>query len=306
TGALWAIDRWGAFYSPISVSHTAKINFEIWVQNFRMKPGIQPKQGANFVVPVYFVKNDSFPVIRKSISDIEIAFTLSPDANLSASSIIFDSASSRLTALERSGWSKPQGTVDPSGLHVVVKASRGTGTMLASTPLLTGGLDSLVMLHFHSLPDELTRKVDIKIDSITFNRGKDSTYLGTQSPGGISTAQMPAPYGVLSGGVIVITGACAPQLITDNLHPSSVSLDPPRPNPFSTKATFEYTVSEDGPVRLAIYDVLGQQLRVLVDENQSQGHYRVSFDGTGLGSGNYVARLSASGVIRSRRIGVEK
>jgi hypothetical protein len=117
---------------------------------------------------------------------------------------------------------------------------------------------------------------------------------------------MPAPYGSSGGSTIVITGACAPKITADNIHPSSVSLDPNHPNPFSQITTFNYTVASEGPVRLMIYDVLGREVARIVNESQKQGTYTVNFDGSGLGGGSYVARLETGGVVVSRRVAVEK
>jgi len=307
TGAFWAIDRWGAFYGiPTSSAHTAKVDFAIWVQDFKMKQAIQPKQGTSFFLPVYFVKNDSFPVFRKNISDVTLGFTLKGDVN----SIVFDSAGVAGTEMETQGWSKPQWNPYPSGSGGVINGSMGSGKVMDSKPLrllplLTENADSLVLLYFHALPNDSTRRVTITIDSLILNRGRDSLYTGTVSSEGISTALMPAPYGTINGGVIVITGACSPQLVT-NIRPSSVSLDPPHPNPFTHSTTFEYTVAEDGPVRFGVYDMLGQEIKLIVNDFQKQGRYTVTFDGSTLGSGNYIARLTTGGEIRSRRIGVEK
>ncbi|MEP7235306.1 MAG: T9SS type A sorting domain-containing protein [Ignavibacteriota bacterium] len=162
------------------------------------------------------------------------------------------------------------------------------------------------MFCFHAPGHDLTQSVRIRIDSIILNNGRDSLYTGTVSPMGISTALMPAPYGSLSGTVVVVAGSCTPELLTDITHPSTVSLDPPYPNPFTQKTTFEYTIAEDGPVRFALYDMLGQEIKTIVDQVQKQGHYAITFDGYGLGTGSYIARLNSGGVIRSRRIGVEK
>jgi len=56
-----------------------------------------------------------------------------------------------------------------------------------------------------------------------------------------------------------------------------------------------HILSEDGPVRLVVYDVLGREVAVLVDEVQPAGAYDVAFDGTDLPSGTYVYRLTAGG-----------
>jgi hypothetical protein len=45
-----------------------------------------------------------------------------------------------------------------------------------------------------------------------------------------------------------------------------------------------------GPV---VYDLLGRQVQVLVDEQQQPGNYEVTFDGAGLASGVYIYRMTA-------------
>ena len=134
----------------------------------------------------------------------------------------------------------------------------------------------------------------------------DTLYKGTNHGTLYSTALMPPPWGQATGADIVITGACAPQLTNSPVTPSAVSLDPPVPNPFSRMTTFNYTVPAEGQVRLIIYDVLGKQIRSIVEAVQKQGAYTVSFDGSALAGGTYIARLEAAGTVISRMIAVEK
>ena len=51
------------------------------------------------------------------------------------------------------------------------------------------------------------------------------------------------------------------------------------PNPFNPSTEIQYQLSEPGDVRLTIYDLLGQEMRVLVSERQPAGWYRVRWDG---------------------------
>jgi len=46
-------------------------------------------------------------------------------------------------------------------------------------------------------------------------------------------------------------------------------------------------------VKLAVYDILGNEVRVLVNENQEKGLYEVEFDAIGLASGVYFYKLEA-------------
>lgn len=65
------------------------------------------------------------------------------------------------------------------------------------------------------------------------------------------------------------------------------------PNPFNPVTTIVYELLSYHSVRLSIYNILGQEVKVLVDEDQEKGLYEVNFDGTGLASGIYFYRLDA-------------
>ena len=79
------------------------------------------------------------------------------------------------------------------------------------------------------------------------------------------------------------------------------------PNPFNSATRIGYRLSAPGPVRLAIYNVLGQPVRTLVDRFQGAGTYRAQWDardqrGAPLSSGVYIARLSHPGGVEARRL----
>jgi len=59
------------------------------------------------------------------------------------------------------------------------------------------------------------------------------------------------------------------------------------PNPFNPVTTIRYSIPEATNVTLIVFDVLGHQVSVLVDEYKGSGSYTVEFDGTGLASGVY-------------------
>lgn len=56
-----------------------------------------------------------------------------------------------------------------------------------------------------------------------------------------------------------------------------------------------YRLLESATVRLAVYDVLGRQVAVLVNGPVQSGSHEITFDGHGLASGIYIYRLDASG-----------
>ena len=63
------------------------------------------------------------------------------------------------------------------------------------------------------------------------------------------------------------------------------------PNPFSESTTLRYSLPKSMQVRLAVYDVLGREVEVLVEEQQDAGVYSVEFDAGELPAGIYFARM---------------
>jgi len=65
------------------------------------------------------------------------------------------------------------------------------------------------------------------------------------------------------------------------------------PNPFNPATEIRYDLPEAVHVQLVVYDVLGRQVRVLVDQPMSAGTHAVTWDASGLPSGTYLYRLTA-------------
>lgn len=86
--------------------------------------------------------------------------------------------------------------------------------------------------------------------------------------------------------------------------PTDVVLRGNYPNPFAGVTTFEYGIERSGHVHLAVYDLAGRRIAVLVDEVQTPDTYRVTFDAAGLASGVYVTRLQAGGTVLSQKLTV--
>ena len=64
-----------------------------------------------------------------------------------------------------------------------------------------------------------------------------------------------------------------------------------RPNPFSGRSTVEFSVPDAGAVHLAVYDMLGRTVRVLVDGDVERGRHTAALDAGDLPSGTYIYRL---------------
>ena len=89
--------------------------------------------------------------------------------------------------------------------------------------------------------------------------------------------------------------------------PVASSLEPNYPNPFNNSTQIPYRVSAPGPVRLVIYNILGQPVRTLVDGVQAAGAYQIPWDGRDhsgarVASGVYLYRLQAGATARVRKM----
>ena len=79
------------------------------------------------------------------------------------------------------------------------------------------------------------------------------------------------------------------------------------PNPFNSSTWISYRLADPGPVRLTIYNALGQPVRTLVDQFHVAGEHHVSWDardrqGTTVGSGIYLTRLKYPTGVQTRRL----
>jgi hypothetical protein len=74
------------------------------------------------------------------------------------------------------------------------------------------------------------------------------------------------------------------------------------PNPFNPSTTIEFVLREAGPVQVAVYNLLGQQVARLLDERLVADEYRVQFQADGFSSGIYLVRIASRGHEDWRRI----
>ncbi|HEX2868073.1 MAG TPA: T9SS type A sorting domain-containing protein [Ignavibacteriales bacterium] len=80
---------------------------------------------------------------------------------------------------------------------------------------------------------------------------------------------------------------------TVNNQPKSYSLEQNYPNPFNPSTTIAYSIPQDGMVSLKIYNLMGQEVKTLVNQFQTGGSYKASFDASRLPSGIYFYQLNS-------------
>ena len=89
--------------------------------------------------------------------------------------------------------------------------------------------------------------------------------------------------------------------------PDQYRLDQNMPNPFNPSTAIGYQLPEAGQVRLAIYNLLGQEVRVLVNERRDAGSFSATWDGTDalgrrVASGIYLYRIQAGSFSATKRM----
>lgn len=74
------------------------------------------------------------------------------------------------------------------------------------------------------------------------------------------------------------------------------------PNPFNPSTIISFDIPKQSLVKIIIYDILGRQVRTLVDEKKSPGRYQVKFDASALSSGVYFYRITADSYIETKKL----
>jgi glucose/arabinose dehydrogenase len=97
----------------------------------------------------------------------------------------------------------------------------------------------------------------------------------------------------------------------DKNIPQSFRLDQNYPNPFNPATTMRFEVPSASEVRISVYDVLGNEVRLLVDRKLAPGTYSETWDGRDnnghlVTSGIYFARMQAGDFVAARKIALVK
>ncbi len=74
------------------------------------------------------------------------------------------------------------------------------------------------------------------------------------------------------------------------------------PNPFNPVTTIEYSIATPGRVQVEIFNLLGQRVKTLVDQNQTAGSHKVKFDGADLSSGVYFYSIKSGEFFKTKKM----
>lgn len=83
---------------------------------------------------------------------------------------------------------------------------------------------------------------------------------------------------------------------------NSFNLEQNYPNPFNPSTVIRYQIPVENHVSLKVFDSIGNQVAVLVNEDQDAGSYSVNFNGAGLSSGVYFYQIRAGGFVKMNKL----
>jgi len=104
---------------------------------------------------------------------------------------------------------------------------------------------------------------------------------------------------------IIDGGPCAllPVELTSFIaEPKEFALEQNYPNPFNPSTIISWQLPVSSHVSLKVYDILGNQVANLIDENKEAGYYESNYDGSALASGMYIYKLAAGDYVSIKKM----
>jgi glucuronoarabinoxylan endo-1,4-beta-xylanase len=188
-----------------------------------------------------------------------------------------------------SDWERVTADVDTSILRVSAFISP------------VGNKLTVVVLNIKSLTQSMNFDIqDFSVDSgmVIRTSANESGDTIRTSYDGKSTLDFPAR----SITTLSFSGALVTTVDNKPIRPIEFSLSQNYPNPFNPSTTIDYSLAKESFVQLKIFDVLGREIKTLIDEKETIGKHTVHFDASDLNSGIYFYRITAGGFSQSQKM----
>ncbi len=105
-----------------------------------------------------------------------------------------------------------------------------------------------------------------------------------------------------STALLIITVATSDIEENFNSIPKEYALAQNYPNPFNPSTNIKYSIPEASFVQLKVYDILGNEVATLVNEEQNIGNYNIEFNASALPSGVYFYRIQAGSFVDTKKM----
>ncbi len=142
-----------------------------------------------------------------------------------------------------------------------------------------------------------------EIDALTtalLVEGNDST-LG-KTAGGRYLVKTTADYIVKINDILRKNFGSKSETEESEILPKEYTLYQNYPNPFNPVTTISYDLPKPGDVKLMIYDILGREVKTLINTQQEAGRHTVNFNASSLASGVYLYRLSINDFVSAKKM----
>jgi photosystem II stability/assembly factor-like uncharacterized protein len=74
------------------------------------------------------------------------------------------------------------------------------------------------------------------------------------------------------------------------------------PNPFNPATNIVFSIAESSNIKIVVYNLIGEEIAVLLNEHKNSGQYEINFDGSGLSSGIYYYQLITPNYITTKKM----
>jgi hypothetical protein len=174
--------------------------------------------------------------------------------------------------------------------HLLERKGGGAVAVVSSEGLM---YESLVLSFYSSMITSMLQKPDEPI-----GKSFQETKAGWNDWG----ADIIERFTFLGDPALSIKHPTAPTFVQGRfVHPATFALMQNYPNPFNPSTVIAYQLPVVSTVTLKIYDMLGREVKTLVNDRQAPGLHSVTFNAINLASGVYLYRLQAGSYTETKR-----
>jgi len=166
----------------------------------------------------------------------------------------------------------------------------GYDTLLIGSLSIIGSVFTVNDSSFTLLP-ESTKTIIVTFTPVTDDSVEDTLTICSNDP------DSPEWQVILRGNYPLVVVEEKPNLVSSGYRLYSCY-----PNPFSTTTRIDYNLPDISYVKLEIYNLLGEKVKVLVDEKQASGVHSVCWKAGDLPGGIYFCQMRAGGFISTRKV----
>ena len=197
------------------------------------------------------------------------------------------------------GIIRPQ-NIEEEKIYEVEPGTKGNKIILelSNTSQIAGANNIRVNLVKTSAQLKFTKR-ELTIESIDKNKDAEAEFQFDINFTASANTKDTVEFQIISDGIIITKS-----FILQYSVPQRFALFQNYPNPFNPVTTIRYSIPGNGavPVNLKVYDILGREVKTLVNSEQKAGNYEIKFGGESIASGVYFYRLSAGRFVSIKKM----